>query len=223
MAYEFYIDGVQLPIAPSKMQTKISNQNKTITLINEGEVNILKKPGLTEINFEVMIPQVKYPFATYKNGFEPASYYLDKLEALKTEQKKFQFIVSRVSPGGQLLFDTNMKVSLEDYTITEDAKEGLDLMLSIKLKQYVDFGTKEVIVKTNPLTIEVKTVSTVSVKAKREVSKETVKTYTVKPGDSLWAICKKSLGDGSKYPDIAKLNGISNPSLISAGQVLKLG
>jgi len=31
---------------------KIKNANKTITLINEGEVNLLKKAGLTEIEFE---------------------------------------------------------------------------------------------------------------------------------------------------------------------------
>jgi len=219
MAYEFYIDGVQLPIAPSKLQTKVSNQNKTINLINDGEVNVLKKPGLTEVTFEVMIPQVKYPFATYKSGFKPAIYYLDILEVLKTEQKKFQFIVSRVSPGGDLLFDTNMTVSLEDYTITEDAKEGLDLMLSIKLKQYVSFGTKEVIIQT----VAKNQAKMLAANVERVVSKELAKTYTVTSGDTLWGICKKQLGDGSKYPSIATLNGIKNANLIYVGQVLKLG
>lgn len=219
MAYEFYIDGVQLPIAPSKLQTKISNQNKTITLINEGEVNVLKKPGLTELNFEVMIPQVKYPFATYKDGFKPAIYYLDLLEVLKIKQKKFQFIVSRVSPGGNLLFDTNMTVSLEDYTITEDAKDGFDLMLSIKLKQYVNFGTKEVIIQTGAKN----QAKMLAANVQRVVTKEVMKTYTVISGDTLWGICKKHLGDGSKFSDIAKLNGIKNANLIYVGQVLKLG
>lgn len=218
MAYEFYIDGVQLPIAPSKLQTKISNKNKTINLINEGEVNVLKRPGLTEIDFEVIVPQVKYPFAIYKNGFQPASYYLEKIEALKIKQKKFQFIVSRVSPGGDLLFDTNMKVSLEDYTITEDAKEGSDLTLSIKLKQFMEFGTKEVVVKK-----VASSVSTVVAKVVRESAKVIAKTYTVKSGDTLWGICKKELGDGSKYPAIASMNGIKNPNLIFPGQVIKLG
>jgi LysM repeat protein len=218
--YSFFIDGVQLPIAPAKLQTRISNNNKTITLINEGEVNILKKAGLTEIAVEVMIPQVQYPFAAYQRGFRDAEYYLSHLESLKVNLKKFQFIVSRVSAGGSLLFDTNMTVSLEDYTIIEDAKEGLDVTVSIKLKQYVNFGAKEVIIKSDPVTQKVAAVQTT---VKREAAKVVPKTHKVVAGDSLWAICKKELGDGSKYPEIAKLNGIKNPSLISVGQVIKLG
>ena len=48
MAYYFYLDKVLLPIAPSKLQLKVNNQNKTLTLINNGEINILKKAKLME-------------------------------------------------------------------------------------------------------------------------------------------------------------------------------
>lgn len=37
-----------------------------------------------------------------------------------------------------------MKVSLESYTITEQAKNGFDITVKISLKQYRDFGTKTV-------------------------------------------------------------------------------
>lgn len=47
-------------------------------------------------------------------------------------------------------------------------------------------------------------------------------TYTVKSGDTLWAIAVRLLGSGSRYPEIAKLNGISNPNLIRVGTVLKV-
>ena len=46
MAYDFYLDGVQLPIPPPKLEIKVTNKNKTVDLINTGEVNILKKEGL---------------------------------------------------------------------------------------------------------------------------------------------------------------------------------
>ena len=62
MAYYFYLDKL-LPIAPSKLQLEINNQNKTLTLINDGEINILKKAKLTDVDFDCLIPQVKYPFA----------------------------------------------------------------------------------------------------------------------------------------------------------------
>ena len=89
-----------------------------------------------------MIPNVKYPFATYKNGFQNAQTFLEAIEKLKTNQKPFQFIVSRTYPNGKGLFNTNIKVSLENYTIKEDQKEGMDIVVSFSLKQYKDFGTK---------------------------------------------------------------------------------
>lgn len=44
--------------------------------------------------------------------------------------------------------------------------------------------------------------------------------YTVKTGDTLGSIAKKFYKDPLKYKDIAKANNISNPDLISVGQVL---
>ena len=145
--YDFYLKKCLLPIAPEKLQVKINNANDTLTLINEGEINILKTPELTDIEFECRIPQVKYPFATYKSGFKGASYFLDYFESLKADKKPFQFIVSRTLPNGKVLFSTNMKVSMEDYKITEQAKDGFDLTVKIKLKQYRDYGTKTVNIK----------------------------------------------------------------------------
>lgn len=216
MAYTFYLDGVQLPVTPSKLETKIKGKNKAITLINEGEVNVLKLPGLTEISFEALIPQVSYPFAS---SFRNASHYLNKLEGLKSSQKPFQFIVSRVSPAGKMFFNSNIKVSLEDYTISEDAKEGFDLKISIKLKQYKAYGTKtvKVVVKKETTTASVKKDRPAETAPKK-------KTYTVKSGDCLWNIAKKYLGNGAKYTEIYNLNKdkIKNPNLIYPGQVLTL-
>lgn len=145
--YDFYLDKCLLPIPPEKLQLKINNANDTFTLINEGEINILKTPKLTDIEFECIIPQVQYPFATYKSGFKRASYFLDYFESLKVDKKPFQFIVSRTMPNGNVLFSTDKTVSLEDYTITEQAKDGFDLTVKIKLKEYRDYGTKTVNIK----------------------------------------------------------------------------
>ena len=49
----------------------------------------------------------------------------------------------------------------------------------------------------------------------------TNRTYTVKAGDSLWAIAAKQLGNGSRYKEIKSLNGLTS-DVINAGQVLKL-
>jgi len=61
--YDVYLDTMLLPVTPSKIQVKIKNQNKTITLMNDGEINLLKMAGLSDISFTALIPQLKYPFA----------------------------------------------------------------------------------------------------------------------------------------------------------------
>lgn len=220
MAYIFYLGDMQLPIAPSKLQLKINSNNKTVTLINDGEINIIKTPGLTDISFEVLLPNVKYPFATYPDGFKGADYYLGVLEKLKTSTEPFQFIVTRTKPNGEYLFDTNIKVTLEDYTIVEDAeKYGFDVGVSISLKQYRDYCTKV-------LSMKDKTESSTkvaTVEQNRTSTKTLASTHIVKSGETLWVICQKELGDGSKYKEIAALNNISNPNLIKVGQVIKLG
>lgn len=201
MAYHFYMGKMLCPIAPSKLQLKIANNNKTVTLINEGEVNILKQAGLTDVSFELLLPNVKYPFATYKSGFKNAKYFLDELEKMKVDNKPFQFIVTRLFPNGKMLFDTNMKVSLESYEIKEDAKQGFDVVVSVKLKQYKEFGTK-----TCNVTF-VSSKPTVSVQNTRTATSAPSKgTYTVQKGDCLWNIAKKYYGKGSKYTAIYDAN-----------------
>ncbi|MEV0691769.1 N-acetylmuramoyl-L-alanine amidase [Streptomyces sp. NPDC050388] len=47
-------------------------------------------------------------------------------------------------------------------------------------------------------------------------------TYTVGPGDTLWAIAASKLGDGNRWRQIADLNSLKNPDDLSVGQKLKL-
>lgn len=142
MAYKLYLDGVLFPVAPSKVTVKINNQNETVTLINEGEANILKAAGLSDVEFDLLLPNTEYPFALYPEKFRNAKFYLDKLEELKLQKKSFQYIMTRAFPNDKKLFHTNMTVSLEDYSIVDDVGEGFDTTVKIKLKQYREFITK---------------------------------------------------------------------------------
>lgn len=47
-------------------------------------------------------------------------------------------------------------------------------------------------------------------------------TYTVEPGDTLWAIAERFYGDGNRYQEIADASGVDNPDVISPGQVLTI-
>lgn len=222
--YMVFLKYCLLPITPQKITIKINNANKTITLIDQGQVNLLKKAELTDVEFECMIPQTNYPFALYKSGFLGASFFLTYFERLKTSKKPFQFIVVRTKPNGRILFSTNLKVTLEDYTLTEDAKEGFDVNVKIKLKQWRDYRTKTVNIQENDDSSITATVQAVRA-AETAPTPTAGQTYTVKSGDSLWAIAKKYYGNGSKYTDIYNANKSiigGNPNSIKPGQVLTL-
>lgn len=221
MAYTMYLGGVLMPITPSKVKVKINNQNETLTLINGEEINILKEPGLTDVSFDLLLPQVSYPFTN--GGAQSADYYLSLFERLKTAKQPFQFILNRSMPTGRRLFYTNLTVGMEDYQITDDAEEGFDITVTVSLKQYRHYGTKTVTIQPAPTPAETPT-ATVE-QPQRETSQAPQQTtYTVKSGDCLWNIAKKYLGDGSRYNEIYELNKdkITNPNLIYPNQVLTL-
>ena len=149
--YLFYLGNMMLPVTPEKLELKIANNNKTITLINDGEVNLLKRPGLTKVTFGALLPNIKYPFAVYSNGFQPAEVYLNKLESLKVSQAPFVFRVMRSREDAFSSFDTFLTVSLEEYTIAEDAeKYGRDVYVSITLLQYQGCVTKTITFQDSP-------------------------------------------------------------------------
>lgn len=197
--YYFYIDGLQVPIAPPSMEIVVDSKNETISLIDGNDINILQNPALVEVSFTLRLPQQSYPFADTNTSAET---FLNKLKDLKSNRKSFQFIVSRMKPDGELLFDTNLTMALESYTIREDAEEGFDVLVDIEMKQFKEYGTKRITVKNTSggKTTTTKTTPT------RPTNKPAAKTHTVVNGDTLWSIAKKYYGDGTQHTKIYNAN-----------------
>ncbi len=198
--YYMYIDKILFPVTPGKLQVNINGSNKTLTLINEGEVNLIKSPALTDISVEVLLPTLtQYPFAVYSETFRTPDWYLERLEEWKQKKDPVPFKILRNFPGeDRALWDTNILVTIEDYKIVEDAdSQGLDVTVNISMKEYRDWGAKKL--------VRNKFGKKALVDKIRRV-KPPAKSYVVKKGDSLYTIAKKQLGNSSRWKEIYKQN-----------------
>lgn len=209
--YEVYfqIDNdtiLRFPIAPEKINMKVGSNNKVVSLINQGDVNIIRPPGLAEIEFDARFPMHNYPYATGTNGYSSyhAMYraYYNLIKNLKVNKRTFRFIVTRKTIKNSRSWDTNELVTLEDFEIMEDAGEGDDVIISFKLKSYVKYGAKKIIVKSN------NTVKKEPVKPPAPNKTKKSKTHVVKKGDCLWNIAIKYYGNKNalKWKNIYKAN-----------------
>jgi LysM repeat protein len=203
--YVFYFkdgsDVLTFPITPGELSIKVGSNNKVVTLINEGDINILKSPSLTEVEFEARFPMRNYPYSRKPLSFKT---YHDKFKELKENKKSFRFIVTRTTPGGKGTWDTNLLMALEDYELKESADNGDDVLISFKLKQYKEYGVKTVKLKVEKVT---PTTTSTSKKTRSTDNKtKKAKTHTVVQGDCLWRIAKKYYGKGSKEKIIYNAN-----------------
>ena len=205
--YRFYLKQGEtqffFPVTPSQVQTKVGNCNQTVQILQMGQANLLKNAGLEEVRFKALFPGRQYHFVQVEEGFREPSYFLERLKDFKKAQKPVQLIIFRRLADGSQIFCSNVEMGLEEYTILEQGGEQGDFWVEIAYRPASGGNTLEKQPTQRP-------------------AKETAKTYVVKKGDNLWNIAKKELGDGSKFGELAKKNGISNPSLIYPGQVIKL-
>lgn len=232
MAYQFFLDEMMIPVPPAAMSVQVNNCNKTIELINEGEVNIIKDAGLTEIAFDIRLPGSYRPYADYNTTigssalqfvagkilgqntagelfYKGAKDYLDRLRELKTSKKPFDFIVLRTSANYRTMFDTCLTVTLEEYSIEEDADEGFDVTVPVRLKQYVEYGTKELEESTDENGNK-----TYRVKQTRKSNKAIANAVKVKKEKSLWEICKKASGGSLDWRQTAAYAKMASPMAV---------
>ena len=178
-----------------------------------GEVSFIGKPKLAEIPSIVsFFPNQVYSFCQYST-FPTPKECIDRIEKWMLSGNPIRYIVTGSS--------VNTECTIEDFEYGEQDGTG-DVYFTLTLKEYKVIGATVTAITTVAATATTPAKVAAVTAVARPVAKVIPLKYTVKKGDTLWAIAKRQYGDGSKSTVIATKNGLKNPNLIKVGQVLLL-
>lgn len=203
---------INIPVLPAKLNVSSPGKNERVTVLELGEVLLLRKKGLRILSWESFFPVSKAPY-TVGQIRDPVS-IVQAIQKVRDQKSPVRFLIT----GTDL--DCNLRMGIDSFEYEERSGELGDLYYTIKLYEWKDISPKRIVLP------EKKEEPAKTQEPERPGKPEqTSKTYTVKPGDCLWNIAKAIYGKGSDYTKIYNANkGVigSNPNLIYAGQVFTI-
>ena len=203
---------INIPVLPAKLNVSSPGKNERVTVLELGEVLLLRKKGLRILSWESVFPVSKAPY-TVGQIRDPVS-IVQAIQKARDQKSPVRFLIT----GTDL--DCNLRMGIDSFEYEERSGELGDLYYTIKLYEWKDISPKRIV-------LPEKKEEPAKTKEPERPGKpeQTSKTYTVKPGDCLWNIAKKFYGKGSDYTKIYNANKGkigSNPNLIYPGQVFTI-
>lgn len=199
-------DGLKLhfPVNPSEILIKRDRSFETINLINLGEVDLPFGEKIKEISFSSFFP-VEYDAGYCRIADIPnPQLAMNQLNTWMTDRRPLRLIITPT--------EVNVLVIISSHNSSFRGGEPGDVYFDLTFRTWRDYKIRSL----------GESESGPAVDARPDL-KPVPKIYTVKPGDSLWAIAKLQLGSGSRWRDIYDLNtGVigPDPDRILPGQEL---
>lgn len=207
--YRFFLNNSEFPIPPKRIRTSVGNRNEVLDIASGQQINLLKSPGLTEIEFTLVLPKAN---SVHCNVFKPQGFYLDLLERVKKKQLTVEFVILRD------INDTYFQyVTLEEYSIVEEDVEMGDISVDVVLKHYIPYDNVRLDVKVSKNGMRV-----THIKREGTLKRVLPKTTVVRLGETMPMISKRVYGDESQSNRLCILNNIKNPLVLKVGSVIKL-
>lgn len=203
---------INIPVLPAKLNVSSPGKNERVTVLELGEVLLLRKKGLRILSWESFFPVSKAPY-TVGQIRDPVS-IVQAIQKARDRKSPVRFLIT----GTDL--DCNLRMGIDSFEYEERSGELGDLYYTIKLYEWKDISPKRIV-----LPVKKEEPAKTQEPARAGKPEQTSKTYTVKPGDCLWNIAKKFYGKGSDYTKIYNANKGkigSNPNLIYSGQVFTI-
>lgn len=196
-------DSIVLPVNPEKLEPVMDGNNQVVNIVSLGDIVVPGEKGLASYSIESYFPANDNPQRYEKFIMD---WWSDK--------KPARFVAEGL--------DIDSLVIVESFTPTRKAGEEKDIYYSLELKQYRPYGAQVITIIT-----PIETPAALPTAPERVDAKPpTPQTYTVKAGDSLWAISKRLGGQGgNNWKELYEANKVivgNNPNLIFAGQTLTI-
>ncbi len=183
----------ELSVNPPEISVTQDNKDKTIDLLNIGEINVPGKRGLVRVSLATFLPDSNSPFYT---GNAPER-IIQAVKKAKNGQKSIRIIIS----GSDV--NTLFNVS----SMNEIYKEGQgDIYISWSFVELRDLNTGQVASFVRRYTD--------TGLCTRSTKRRVPKTVTVQSGDTLWILAKRYYDDGSRWKDIAMANDMYEDALV---------
>lgn len=205
---------IEIPVMPPSIGLTEGGNSKGYNVVGLGDINVIKDAKLTEYQFSSIFPFHRYHFVHTEKLLSPGQ-YVELINRWIRKRHPIRLIIKSD------LYDINTPASIESFEWKENAGTQ-DIEYSIKLKKYIFYSAKQVkIIKTANSKTAAKTTAQQKTRPNEKVAP---KTYKVQKGDYMYAIAKKTLGDGNRWREIKTLNNMSDADIknLKVGRVLKI-
>ena len=209
---DFYLtapDGgrIHFPINPERVTVQTGTKLHTFEVITLGDVALPRGRELDRVEFEGLLPGRARSNTTMVKCWRAPNEIVKEIEGWKNGGEKLRLLITETT--------INLDVYVDSFRPDWSGGHG-------------DAGDSIILVQARELIVPVHEVLEIEPEpqpAAPRPAPPTPKTYTVKSGDSLWAIAKRALGDGSRWPEVYEANkGVigPNPNLIYPGQSFRI-
>ncbi|WP_199615551.1 LysM peptidoglycan-binding domain-containing protein [Paenibacillus alkalitolerans] len=210
---DFYLTSIkqnqrlQLPMNPKEITANTGARVISFETIALGEISKPKGKKAARIPLEGIFPGASRQSLGITKDWKEPRYYVDILQKWRDNGEQLRLLVTETPLNLDVFIDTF------DHTYTGghgDISYRIDLVQDIPLRIY---------------TVQEAQQQTASSPKSSRMTPEPPRTYTVRSGDTLWTIAKKTLQDGSRWKEIYNANKAligPNPDTIVPGQSLRI-
>lgn len=201
---DFYLTGpdgsrIHLPVNPERITCQTGNRIQAFSVIELGDISLPRGRVPTRFSFEGFFPgEARRSDPMVKSWRSPKD-IVEQLIAWRNEGVRLRLLVTETPINHDVYFDGN-----DSFEYEFRGGHG-DCWYTMRFVE-----AREMVLLTE---------------ARARPALPIPKTYAVKPGDTLWAIAKKTLGDGARWREIYNNNVDvigEDPNLIRPGQVLRI-